>query len=96
MIEGRLEGRHSTDYPAWRSSSASNICGRDYQEAEKCFFLTIAATEQHFSSVSLVACLTGRIVDARNRFLAGLRMVYSPLNVGRPCLRLHFRRTALD
>jgi hypothetical protein len=58
MIEGRLEGRHSTDYPAWRSSSASNICGRDEQEAEKCFFLTTAATEQYFSSVSLLACLT--------------------------------------
>jgi hypothetical protein len=27
MIEGWLEVRHPADYPAWRSSAASNICG---------------------------------------------------------------------
>jgi hypothetical protein len=36
MIEGWLEVRHPADYPAWRSSAASNIYGPESQETEKC------------------------------------------------------------
>ena len=73
MIEGWLELRHPADYPAWRSSAASNICGPaawnviglqkvSQHHVTPAVFLGIATTELYCSSVGLVARLMGSIV----------------------------------
>ena len=68
MIEGWLELRHPADYPAWRSSAASNICGPaawnviGLRKVSQHHVTPAVFLGMYCSSVSLVARLMGSIV----------------------------------